>query len=103
MGERRLCTAEVRGSNPLGSTKKIRVLKVKSEVPVEPIAPIDPSVFAEPIPFEYLAYYEDPAYYEEQIFEEPYTLGASYDTAAFDAVSEEEGGGFGAYAAISAD
>jgi hypothetical protein len=84
-------------------------LKVKSEVPVEPIAPIDSSVFAEPIPFEYLAYYEDPAYYEypayyeEQIFEEPYTLGAPYDTAAFETVSEEEGGGFGAYATISAD
>ena len=103
------------------------IAPVEPIIPVEPIAPVDPSVYAEPIPFEYLAYYEDPAYYEypafyedlayyeylayyedpayyeEQIFEEPYTLGASYDAAAFETVSEEEGGGFGAYAAISAD
>jgi hypothetical protein len=105
---------------------------INPTVPVEPIVSASPPVSTEPIAFEdsivpeylayyedpayyeYLAYYEDPAYYEylayyedpvsyeEQIFEESAPLDA-YDTAASETASDEESGGSGAYAAISAD
>jgi hypothetical protein len=50
----------------------------------------------------YLAYYEDPVSYEEQIFDDPDPLNA-YGSAASETTSDEESGGYGAYAAINAD
>jgi hypothetical protein len=110
----------------IDQTAPLPVFDVGSQQPIEPIVPVGQPVFAEPIAvedpgyyeylayyedpgyYEYLAYYEDPgyyeysAYYEEQSLEEPDPLG-TYDTATFDTAGEEEGGGYGAYAAISAD
>ncbi len=55
-----------------------------------------------PAYYEYLAYYEDPVSYEEQIFDDPDPLDA-YGSAASETASDEESGGYGAYAAISVD
>ena len=97
------------------------MLPVEWTVPVGSITPIEPAILAEPIAsevpivpeepifyyygdipyYDYWAYYyEDPSYYEEQSMAVPDFLD-SYDTAAFETVSEEDGGGSGAYAAIS--
>jgi hypothetical protein len=92
---------------------------IAAEVPIVPEEPIfyyyedipyydywayyyeDIPYYEDPAYYDYLAYYyEDPSYYEEQSMAVPDFLDP-YDTAAFETVSEEEGGSSGAYAAIS--